>query len=180
MTIRIRTLVRRPATWAVLTATMAVAVVGLNLFQPWKLWIDQTVNEAAPTAKPAGAPVPSAPTDEPALLAQGTLISHEHPTTGMVRVLAAADGTRYLRLENLDTSNGPRLEVWLTDAPVTPGTAGWYVFDDGQHVSLGPLKGNKGSQNYPLPADLDLGRYRSVSIWCARFHVSFGAAELTV
>ena len=34
-------------------------------------------------------------------------------------------------------------------------------------------------QNYPLPDRLDLG-YRSVVIWCARFHVSFGAAPLTV
>jgi hypothetical protein len=53
------------------------------------------------------------------------------------------------------------------------------VFDHSRHVDLGPLKGNKGSQNYPLPADLDLTRYRSVTIWCARFHVSFGAADLT-
>jgi hypothetical protein len=62
---------------------------------------------------------------------------------------------------------------------VISGTAGWRVFDHGRHVDLGPLKGNKGSQNYPLPADLDPTRYRSVSIWCARFHVSFGAADLT-
>jgi hypothetical protein len=40
-------------------------------------------------------------------------------------------------------------------------------------------KATRASQNYPLPADLDLARYRSVSIWCARFHVSFGAAALT-
>jgi hypothetical protein len=40
------------------------------------------------------------------------------------------------------------------------------------------LKGNHGSQNYPLPPGLDLTRYTSVSIWCDRFEVSFGAAEL--
>jgi hypothetical protein len=34
-------------------------------------------------------------------------------------------------------------------------------------------------QNHPLPADLDLGRYASVAIWCDRFNVSFGAAGLT-
>ncbi|MBB4750042.1 DM13 domain-containing protein [Actinoplanes lobatus] len=56
---------------------------------------------------------------------------------------------------------------------------GWYVFDDGRHVDVGALKGDKGSQNYPIPDDLDLTVYRSVSIRCERFHVSFGAAQLT-
>ncbi|MFI1510709.1 DM13 domain-containing protein, partial [Streptomyces sp. NPDC020597] len=83
-----------------------------------------------------------------------------------------------VRLENLDTSNGPDLHVWLTDAPVKKGVAGWRVFDDGMHVSLGKLKGNKGSQNYALPRDVDPSSYNSVSIWCDRFDVSFGAAEL--
>lgn len=90
-----------------------------------------------------------------------------------------ADGSRILRLEDLDTSNGPALRVWLTDAPVKSGKDGWRVFDDGAHVNLGELKGNKGNQNYTLPADLDLARYTSVSIWCDRFDVSFGAAALT-
>ncbi|GAA4261326.1 DM13 domain-containing protein [Dactylosporangium darangshiense] len=92
--------------------------------------------------------------------------------------MQASDGSRYLRLEDLDTSNGPQLQVWLTDAPVQPGKDSWFVFDDGRHVDLGPLKGNKGSQNYAVPAEADLTQYRSVTIWCARFHVSFGAAEL--
>jgi len=47
-------------------------------------------------------------------------------------------------------------------------------------VSAGKLKGNKGNQNYPLPAGTDLAGYTSVSLWCERFDVSFGAAELTV
>jgi hypothetical protein len=61
---------------------------------------------------------------------------------------------------------------------VKEGQAGWHVFDDGEYVSLGKLKGNKGSQNYTLPDGIDLARYTSVSIWCDRFDVSFGAAEL--
>ncbi|WUJ83086.1 DM13 domain-containing protein [Streptomyces sp. NBC_00377] len=59
------------------------------------------------------------------------------------------------------------------------GKAGWHVFDDGKYVSLGKLKGNKGSQNYALPSDVDWSSYSSVSIWCDRFDVSFGAADLT-
>jgi hypothetical protein len=180
-----RTLIRRPVTWVALAAAVVAVAVALALFQPWKLWVDRTVDEALPGTRTevvakASASTVSASAAAPAVLAYGRFVSHEHTTTGEVRVLQAADGTRYVRLEDLDTSNGPLLKVWLTDAPVLSGTEGWRVFDDGRHVDLGPLKGNKGSQNYALPGDVDLARYRSVSIWCARFHVSFGAAALTV
>jgi hypothetical protein len=45
-------------------------------------------------------------------------------------------------------------------------------------VSLGPLKGNIGDQNYTVPADVDLSRYRAATIWCQRFGVNFGTAPL--
>jgi hypothetical protein len=161
-------LLRRPIVRVLTAAAGAlVVVVGLVVFQPWKLWVDVTVDEAPPAAAAQ------------AVLASGTLISHEHATTGTVSVVAAPDGTRYLRLTDLDTSNGPVLKVWLTDAPVLTGRDGWKVFDDGAYVDLGDLKGNRGSHNYLLPADVDLSRFTSVSIWCDRFDVSFGAAALT-
>jgi Electron transfer DM13 len=212
-------LLHKPVTWLVLAAGAVAAVVGLALFQPWKLWVDETVDEALPAAAPGsgasatpgsatpgsatpgsatpgsatpgsatpgsatpgstGEPTAGSAAGGPATLVGGRLISHEHRTSGTVRVLRLADGSRILRLENLDTSNGPDLKVWLTDAPVLSGRRGWHVFDDGRYVNLGRLKGNKGSQNYPVPADLDLDRYPSVSIWCDRFNVSFGAATLS-
>jgi Electron transfer DM13 len=63
---------------------------------------------------------------------------------------------------------------------VIEGTDGWRVFDDGAWADLGALKGNVGSQNYAIPADVDLAQLTSVSIWCDRFDVSFGAAALTL
>lgn len=133
-----------------------------------------TSSAPTPSASTSSAPTPAGPET----LASGELISHEHTTSGAVKLVRLADGSHVVRLENLDTSNGPDLRVWLTDAPVKEGRAGWHVFDDGEYVSLGRLKGNKGSQNYPLPADVDPARFSSVSIWCDRFDVSFGAAEL--
>lgn len=171
-----------------LTVAAILIGVGLYLFQPWKLVVDQSVAEAAPTA-PApqeGAADPADPADPaaqppagPVVLSAGTFISHEHATTGAVQILQLADGSRVLRIEDLDTSNGPDLKVWLTDAPVIEGTAGWGVFDDGAWVDLGRLKGNQGSQNYAIPAGVDLSTLTSVSIWCDRFNVSFGAAQLS-
>lgn len=184
---------RRPA-FLVPAAVVVVAavMVGLALFQPWRLFVDQQVNEALPSEVAATAPEQSpaadaitgaspSPSEAPAapvVLASGSFISHEHPTTGTVQVLQLPDGSRVLRIEDLNTSNGPDLKVWLTNAPVIEGVAGWGVFDDGQWVDLGALKGNQGSQNYVIPADVDLSGLTSMSIWCDRFNVSFGAASL--
>jgi hypothetical protein len=45
-------------------------------------------------------------------------------------------------------------------------------------IDLGSIKGNVGDQNYTLSHDLDLSKYHTVSIWCKRFAVNFGAAPL--
>jgi hypothetical protein len=185
-----RPLSRRPAVLAALGLGAVAVVVGLAVFQPWKLVVDRTVDEVAPGAVVDARPRPGetapsplarpAPAAEPVLLASGELISHEHETTGTVQVLRLPDGSRVLRLRNLDTSNGPLLKVWITDAPVIAGRAGWHVFDDGRYVDLGELKGNVGSSNYVLPRSVDLTQLTAVSIWCDRFNVSFGAAALKV
>ncbi|MEF2528544.1 MULTISPECIES: DM13 domain-containing protein [Streptomyces] len=156
---------------------------GTYWFQPWKLWTDRTLREALPSATAAPSPTAGGGTAPPApagpqTVASGRFISHEHTTNGSVKLLRLADGSYTLRLEGLETSDGPALYVWLTDAPVKEGRDGWHVFDDGAHVSLGKLKANMGDQNYPLPAGTDPTRYTSVSIWCDRFDVSFGAAAL--
>ncbi|MBD8504988.1 DM13 domain-containing protein [Hoyosella sp. G463] len=184
---------RRPILLAIAAILLVLLVVLLYLFQPWKLFVDETVDEAAPftaaTTTAATTTAPAAPgspeTDppapartEPRMIARGTFISHEHATSGSVVIYESPDGSRVLRIEDLRTSNGPDLKVWLTDAPVIEGFAGWGVFDDGQYVDLGALKGNIGSQNYEIPPDADLTELTSVSVWCARFRVSFGAAEL--
>lgn len=165
-------------------AVVLAVVVGalLPVFQPWRLVLDQQVDEAVPaaSAEAAEAGAPAAAPPEPVVVASGELISHEHATTGSVQVLSLADGSRVLRLVDLDTSDGPALRVWLTDAPVLGGRDGWHVFDDGRYADLGELKGNLGSQNYPVPPEVDLAALTSLSIWCDRFDVSFGAAALTL
>ena len=48
----------------------------------------------------------------------------------------------------------------------------------GDFIDLGDLKGNIGAQNYVIPDGIDLDRYSTVSVWCVRFRVVFGTAEL--
>jgi hypothetical protein len=45
-------------------------------------------------------------------------------------------------------------------------------------VDLGRLKAFKGSQNYPVPAGVDLKMYGSVVIWCEQFGVLISPATL--
>jgi hypothetical protein len=46
-------------------------------------------------------------------------------------------------------------------------------------VEVGALKGNIGDQNYEIASDLDLSKYRAVTIWCKRFSVNFATAPLS-
>lgn len=173
--------------WALGAAAAVVAVVGAVLFQPWRLFIDEVVDEDVPVAASApasespatDAPAASEPPQGPVELASGQFITHEHETSGTARILQLADGSRVLVLDELATTNGPDLQVWLSDQPVREGQEGWFAFDDGAFVSLGALRGNIGTQQYAIPDDVDLTALSSVSIWCARFAVSFGAASLT-
>jgi hypothetical protein len=185
--------------WTIAASVIAAIVlaVGLALFKPWLLFVDVRVDEQLPTVaasaepsqppvskdpSPSTAPTDRAPTEAPARpvqLAEGTLISHEHATTGTVRIIRQPDGTRLLTLENLDTSNGPDVHVWLSAADVVEGTAGWFTAGSADYFDLGLIKGNQGNQVYAIPADVDLSKYRSVDLWCVQFSVSFGAAQLT-
>lgn len=105
---------RRPLLIAAAAVVAVVAVlvgVGLYWFEPWKLWQEQAVSEVLPSAAPSARPSDSAGPAAPRTLATGDLISHEHTTTGKVKIIQLRDGSRFLRLEGLDTSNGPDLRV---------------------------------------------------------------------
>jgi hypothetical protein len=114
------------------------------------------------------------------VIAEGAFVTHEHDTSGTARMVRNPDGSHQLELVGLDTSDGPDLRVWLSDQKVLDGVAGWRVFDDGKYAELGKLKGNHGNQVYRLDPGVDPAAFRSVSIWCKRFAVSFGAATLDI
>jgi hypothetical protein len=87
--------------------------------------------------------------------------------------------TLYEELLHLETDfevgPGPKYHVYLVpEANVTPDTR----VEETMFVDLGRLKAFSGSQNYPLPAGLDLADYGSVVIWCEHFNVLIAPAEL--
>ncbi|BBH71829.1 hypothetical protein ACTI_85140 [Actinoplanes sp. OR16] len=162
---------------AALTA-LAVAVAALYWFQPWKLFTDATVTEQLTATQPEPSQSSEQAPQGPTVLARGDFVTHEHDTTGTATLVRDTDGSHRLELAGLATSDGPDLRVWLTDQPVLPGEDGWHVFDDGEYLEAGRLKGNRGDQVYRLDPGVDVSDYRSVTIWCERFSVSFGAATL--
>lgn len=129
---------------------------------------DSTDGQTSASSPPSSEP-DDPDTTQPQIrtVATGSFVdSRIHSGTGDATVLT--DGVqRFLRFEeNFETDNGPDLNVYLRA-------------DDGSFVDLGDLKGNIGSQNYEIPAEVDLARFHTVDVWCVRFGVSFTTAALT-
>ncbi len=106
---------------------------------------------------------------EPRVRYEGSFVDADETVRTSGRALILDDGkNRYVRLEDFAASKGPDLFVVLAQENSPSG--------DG--VSLGALKGNKGNQNYVLPADVDIEKYNTVVIWCRAFDHDFGYARL--
>ena len=147
-----------------------VLAIGWYAFRPELLFINKTVNEEFP----GGAAIASIEKG-PMAITRGNFKSLAHETKGTASIYALGDGKRTLRLTGFETSNGPDVHVYLTAAEVEKGS---YAIKDAGFIDLGSMKGNKGDQNYEIPADVDLNKYKIVTIWCARFGVNFGQAAL--
>ena len=120
--------------------------------------------------------LPPAPTG-PVALAAGALMDADsfHNGSGQVVLYQLEDGSRIIRLEDIEVTNGPQLHVLLT--PVH-GLTGRDHLREAGYVDLGPLKGNIGSQNYEVPADYVIPEQVTLVIYCVPFHVVFTTAEL--
>jgi hypothetical protein len=138
-----------------------VVIAGWYAFRPERLFVDQRVNEAT-----GGSGV---------VIAAGAFHGVAHGGKGNASVVRRADGTRVLELTDFETSNGPDLHLYLVAA--RDATDSEAVKAAG-FVALGALKGNIGNQAYDVPADVDLERFRAVTVWCRRFGVNFATAPL--
>jgi hypothetical protein len=143
-------------------------VIGWAAFRPERLFVNAKINESMPTANASGMPEKT--------LASGTFHSVAHTGTGSANIYQLSDGKRILRLTNFQTSNGPDVRVYLTEAH--DATDNETVTKAG-YLEIAPLKGNIGDQNYELSSGVDLTRYHAVTIWCKRFSVNFATAPLS-
>lgn len=129
------------------------------------LWIDRVVSEELPAEL------------QMKVAAKGEFRDADsvHKGKGLATVFETAAGARVLRFTGFETTNGPDLEVWLVKASGLKASADVTA---SEWLSLGPLKGNIGDQNYVIPADAQTDDYKSVVIWCKQFGVLFSAADL--
>lgn len=96
-----------------------------------------------------------------------------HRGEGKAEVIELAKGERVVTFSQFDVDPGAGdLRVYLH--------AGKSDSDDlGDFKEIAKLKGNKGDQQYEIPAGLDLERYNSVVIWCVPFSTRIAQASLT-
>jgi Electron transfer DM13 len=153
-------------------ACVVLLAIGWYAFRPELLFINKTVNEEFP-----GGTVMASIEKGPMSITKGNFKSLAHETKGVASIYQLADGKRALRLTEFETSNGPDVHVYLTADEVEKGSD---AIKEAGFIDLGSMKGNKGDQNYDIPADTDLNKYKNVTIWCARFGVNFGQAALVV
>ena len=112
------------------------------------------------------------------LIARATFI-HANPSDpvhyGQGSATVYAD---LLRLEaDFKVGPGPKFHVYLVpDADVTPDTE----VEATMFVDLGRLKAFSGSQNYAIPAGIDIADYGSVVIWCEQFNVLISPAAISI
>jgi hypothetical protein len=158
----------RRRTW--IAGLVVVGAIGWYLFRPELLFVKTKVNESLPTEVAAQT---AAPTGR---LLSGQFHSVAHETRGTATVHELVAGRRVLRLTEFATSNGPDVRVYLVAAADASDNE---TVTQAGFVELGKLKGTEGDQNYDIPADLDLAKYRAVTIWCRRFGVNFATAPLT-
>jgi hypothetical protein len=161
-------------TWIIGLAV--VGGIGWYAFRPELLFVRKSVNEGLPVAAAQSGSAGAAKAAAAAVLVQGQFKSVAHETRGSATILELSNGNRLLRLTEFTTSNGPDVRVYLVAAP---DAADNETVKKAGFVELGKLKGTDGDQNYEVPADLDLNKYRAVTIWCRRFAVNFGTAPLT-
>jgi hypothetical protein len=155
----------------IIIAVAIIIVGGLwYAFRPELIFVNKTVSEEFP----GGAAMASIEKG-PMAVTKGNFKGLAHETKGMASIYQLADGKRTLRLTEFETSNGPDVHVYLTAAEVAKGSD---AIKAAGFIDLGSMKGNKGDQNYDIPADADLNKYKNVTIWCARFGVNFGEAAL--
>jgi len=155
----------------VLAGLVALGGVAWYLFRPELLFVNKRVNENVAPATAQATETAAAPS----ALARGAFHSVAHETHGTATILDLGGGKRILRLTDFATSNGPDVRVYLVAAADASDNA---TVNKAGFIELGSLKGNQGDQNYDVPASVDLGKYRAVTIWCHRFSVNFATAPL--
>lgn len=95
---------------------------------------------------------------------------------GSVTIYQVPDGRKLARFENFEVIGGPDLRIVLSASP-QPRTVEEVEMNN-LDLELGLLKGNQGSQNYEIPAEVDISQYNSVVIYSRTYGIVFSSARI--
>ena len=176
---------RHPRASGVLAVTALAVGLPLAWYLASPLFLSRSVDEPAPLTtgsatsspllpSPSASAVAATPSSAPSAMRErsGSFSGADefHFGRGTARLIQTAAGGYVVRLEDFEVRNGPDLYVYLS--PAADGYA------DGA-IELGPLKADKGNQNYDVPPAVDPSAAQSVVIWCKQFAVLFATAPLS-
>lgn len=117
---------------------------------------------------------PPATLGQPVARGEFNQIDALHRGAGFAVIARDGSGTPTLRFEQFSVTNGPDLYVYLARS-ASPRSSS-EVVDGG--LEVGRLKAPAGEFGYDLAADLNLGEYRSVVVYCKAFSTIFSVATL--
>ena len=161
----------------IIIITLSIVGIGIAYWLVSPLFITKEVHESVEELMPKEeaeeqknvAPPPVKDALVPIVVRSGSFMDADnfHKSSGTVQLIKIGE-KYFVRFEDdFKTTNGPDLFVHF-------GKDGKYAAE----ARLGALKGNVGSQNYEVPANLNPDDYNEIWIWCRAFFVPFGKAVL--
>lgn len=157
---------RRPLLWG--GALVALAIVGVIAYAFFLPENEQTVDQMLDAGSTA--------------ISSGAFSGADsvHHVSGTVALHRAADGSHFLRFEDYEATAGPDVYFFLARADADgygdlESTGLRVRVPGGEEDGRATLRGNF---NVPLPAGFSPAAWGEVAVWCDRFNVLFGSADL--
>jgi len=111
------------------------------------------------------------------LVVQGEFYAVDRDGQGSAIIYLLADGSAVLHLDNIQVEEGAELHVVVSSQEQIDKSD---EADLAVMIDLGQLKARMGTQNYLLPAGLDLDEIHSVLIWSTDTSEAFIVASLQI
>jgi len=110
-----------------------------------------------------------------AFATSGDFIKKSKKLKGSWSVVERDGKTFIVFADDFRAANGPDLKIFLSPKSVADATGKNAV--DGS-LNIGELKKTKGTQEYEVPAGVDLSQYGSVLVHCEAYSVLWGGGNL--
>lgn len=108
-------------------------------------------------------------------LPSGTFIKKKKKLKGAWEVVQRGDKTFIVFAEDFRAANGPDLKIFLSPQTVSDVTGKTAI---NGAINIGELKATKGTQEYEVPAGVNLADFNSVLVHCEAYSVLWGGGDL--